>query len=85
MALYVVALFTPIFNGSDNTGVSAFLFGIFGEDHYHVLAWSANFLYFLNLIIGRKRSLFGLLLSLVTLTLGFFATELMKFLYTKVA
>mgnify|MGYP001171969743 CR=1 FL=1 len=74
IALYVVALFTPIFDGSDDTGISALVFGIFGDDHYHILAWSANIFYFINLIIGRKRLWFGLALSVGTLTLGLFAT-----------
>jgi len=74
IALYVVALFTPIFIGSDETGIAALVFGVFGDDHYHLLAWVANMLYFLNLLIGRKRVLLGLTISLVTITLGLFAT-----------
>ena len=66
--LYVIALFTPIFFESDDPGAASLILGIFGEDIYHILPWFANFVYFTNLLIGRKRKTIGILLSILTIT-----------------
>ncbi len=75
--LYIIALFVPVFSGSDSNGISALFLGWVGLlvefDPNIGLPWIANIFYFFNLI-ARKISIgIKITFSLLTISLGLFA------------
>lgn len=77
IVLYIIALFIPIFSGSDYNGVSGLFLGWIGlvvEFDLNIgLPWLANIFYFFNLIVKKISIGIKITISLLSITLGLFA------------
>jgi hypothetical protein len=72
----LIALFTPIFIGSDYNGLSGLALGwisLLEFDIYQGLPWLANIFYFFNLLVPNIPNRIRVLISLLTISLALFA------------
>jgi hypothetical protein len=79
----LIALFSPIFVGSDYNGLSGLMLGWMGLlqfDPYQGLPWIANIFYFFNLFVPNVRNRNKILISLATISLGLFTIGITEIL-----
>lgn len=79
MILYGIALFTPMFFGSWALGIYGLIMGwlgIFAIEPFVAIPWSANFLYFSNLILKKINLKAKIGISLLTIIFALFAIGL---------